>query len=62
MAKKRVESAPSQRNRVNVSFSDRDYETLAKRAQEEQLPITTYAKLLIRRQMALLALRGGSKG
>jgi hypothetical protein len=63
MTKKRVE--PIERNRVNVSFSNRDYETLSKRAKEEQLPITTYARLLILRQMALAAspaLRSGSKG
>ena len=63
MTKKRAE--PLERNRVSVSLPDRDYETLAQRAKEAQLPIATYTRLLILRQMAVIAppaLRGGSKG
>ncbi|HMI84893.1 MAG TPA: hypothetical protein VK550_12420 [Polyangiaceae bacterium] len=57
MAKRRVEPAPVERkNRVMLSFSDRDYVSLAKEAKEAKLPIATYARLLIlRRQVAPVA-------
>jgi hypothetical protein len=51
MAKKNGEPAPVERNRVNITFSDRDFASLAKKAKEEQLPVTTYARLLILRQL-----------
>lgn len=53
MAKRRVEPAPVERkNRVMLSFSDRDYATLAKEAKEARLPIATYARqLILRRQV-----------
>ena len=64
MAKKRVESPSTERNRVSVNFNDRDYETLTQRAKEERLPIATYTRRLILLQLAPTAsgLRGGSKG
>lgn len=63
MTKKRVESPSVERNRVSVTFSDRDYETLTQKAKEERLPIATYTRQLILRQLAPIAsgLRG-SKG
>lgn len=43
------------KNRVMLSFSDGDYETLAQKAREARLPIATYARLLILGQVAPLA-------
>lgn len=50
MATKKHES--KERNRVNITFDDGDYATLKKKAKEEKLPVTTYARLLIVRQLS----------
>jgi hypothetical protein len=55
MAKKRVPAPVERKNRVMLSFGDRDYETLAKKARELRLPIATYARLLILNQLAPVA-------
>jgi hypothetical protein len=56
MAKKRVEAVPVKRkNRVMLSFSDRDFETLARKAKEARLPVSTYARLLVLGQVAPIA-------
>ena len=48
MPKKRsVTPPPERKNRVMLSFSDKDYETLAEKAKAAHLPIATYARLLI---------------
>lgn len=52
MAKKRVPAPVERKNRVMLSFSDRDYEFLVQKATEARLPIATYARLLILRQVA----------
>lgn len=53
MAKKRVRATSAKReNRVMLSFSDRDYEILAQKAKEERLPVATFARLLVLKQVA----------
>jgi hypothetical protein len=44
MAKTRVARL---KNRVMLSFNDRDLDSLAQEAQEARLPVSTYARLLI---------------
>jgi hypothetical protein len=52
MAKKRVPAAPIKRkHRVMLSFNSVDHEALEQEAQEAGLPVATYAKLLVRRQL-----------
>lgn len=55
MATKKRE--PAERNRVNITFSEGDYATLEKKAKEENLPVTTYARILILRQLTPTASR-----
>jgi len=55
MAKKRVEPPVERKNRVMLSFSDRDYATLAQKAKEARLPVATYARLLVLGQVAPIA-------
>jgi hypothetical protein len=57
MAKKRVPAPVERKNRVMLSFNDRDFETLSQRAKEARLPTATYARLLIVGQLAPVAPR-----
>jgi hypothetical protein len=53
MAKKHVLASEKLENRVMVSFSDHDYASLEKEAKAARLPVATYARILIARQLPL---------
>lgn len=60
MAKKRDESATRERKRVRktrimLSFSTHDYEMLLQDAEEAQLPIATFARIVVLRRQRQVA-------